>query len=121
MNVQIQTDTKITTYPFFSPDLFAGAPLMICGISDKKIGPHSFFFKANDLSGNEVSMSLPNDDKIQDFPTEYLSAYYQLDALIGLSWLTGEKKHTKQAIDLSLAWNLPCPFTQTITGATKGQ
>lgn len=94
---------------------------MICGVSDKMIGPSNFLFKATDLMGNAMAMTLPMDDKITEFPTEYLSAYYQLDALIGLSWLTGEKKHTKQAIEMSVAWNLPCPFTQTITGASKGQ
>lgn len=48
---------------------------MICGVSDKMIGPSNFLFKATDLMGNAMSMSLPMDDKITEFPTEYLSAY----------------------------------------------
>lgn len=74
MNVSIETDTRIEVFPFLSPDLFAGAPLMLCGTSDKKISADKFFFKAQDISGNMTMMPLMEETKMTDFPVEFITA-----------------------------------------------
>eukprot|EP00753_Platysulcus_tardus_P003984 PLAT12511.12.p1 GENE.PLAT12511.12~~PLAT12511.12.p1 ORF type:complete len:810 (+),score=276.98 PLAT12511.12:32-2431(+) len=106
---------KVELYPNPSPDLFCGSPVILAG-KYTGVFPAHIDVVAKNAAGEMVSLRVHTEDA-GTMPVQRVFAKQQLDHLVGMAWLAGEKggeAFREKAVELSIRERIACPFTEML-------
>ena len=122
INVQYPPGAKkVKTSPDPCPDLYTGAPIMLCGLYEGMMAKIIINITATDAAGEPWSRQVKLVESTL-IPYRKVFAKQQIDILMGQLWLDPSNTDIKkEIIALSVAEGIPCPHTQTICYASSSK
>eukprot|EP00753_Platysulcus_tardus_P003982 PLAT12511.10.p1 GENE.PLAT12511.10~~PLAT12511.10.p1 ORF type:complete len:832 (+),score=302.97 PLAT12511.10:32-2497(+) len=105
----------VELYPNPMPDLFCGSPVILAGNYTGNF-PVYIDVVAKNAAGEMVSLRVHTEDA-GTMPVQRVFAKQQLDHLVGMAWLAGEKggeAFREKAVELSTRERIACPFTEMV-------
>eukprot|EP00736_Rhodelphis_marinus_P014493 Rmarinus@m.24611 len=115
VSLGIQGVSNVEIYPFPVPDLFIGAPLLICGKFSGQF-PTTVMLQGRHSSGQ--ALQIPVQAVASSVNLDKVFIKKRLDLLTAKAWLEDSQKIKEQVVDLSVASNVPCAHTVMVAYET---